>query len=388
MLRSLALALLLASGSAAAQTAAPADPPAAENNDVAPAPAPAVPADSNPPVDPAASATNPAPVPEQNPDKPSGPSAEQQRFEQFRRDLVNLLALRAEADLLTAAAELAYPDGDDKARAASLKSPALIKRAQKYGPDDALVWWISTFLCSATPGPCQAEAATRLQQAAADNAAAWLPALHTAKDPGQARALLASMAQAKRCDDFWAAGVLAVYRAVQTLPVPAEVLAHGLNTTAARVNLATGVGGGFLPNYARLGEMCRNNSGGDETLTADCLAVARLLESGGSFRTQTIGFGIEDSLLPAGTARDVLRARQRSSLWQRQQFLELSARFPREEALAQSYIDLLREHGNEMTTVTAFLRAQHVPTDPPAGWQPPQANPATPAEPLPSGSAH
>jgi len=383
MLRSIALALLLAAaGTAAAQTTAPADPEPPASSDVAP-PVPAA-ADTTAAPDAAAAATNPPPVPEPDPAaKPSGPSPEQQRFEQFRRDLVNLLALRADADLLTAAAELAYPDAEDKARAASLKSPALIKRAQKYGPDDPLVWWISTFLCSTSPGPCQTEAAKQLQQAAADNAAAWLPALHAAADPGQARALLASMAQAKRCDDFWAAGVLAVYHALQTLPVPAEVLAHGLNTIAARVNLATGVGGGFLPNYARLGEMCRNASG-DEALTTDCLAVARLLETGGSFRTQSIGFGIEDSLLPAGTARDVLRARQRSSIWQKQQFLELSARFPRDEALAQSYIDLLREHGNELTTVTALLRAQHVPTDPPPGWQPPQANPTAPADAMPA----
>jgi hypothetical protein len=385
MLRSFALALLLASGAAAAQNTAPADPVPAGTSDVAP-PADA-PADTSAAPDAAAAATNPPPVPEADPSaKPNGPSPEQQRFEQYRRDLVNLLALRAEGDLLTAAAELAYPDGEDKARAASLKSPALIKRAQKYSPDDALVWWISTFLCSPTPGACQGEAATHLQQAAADNAAAWLPALHAAKDPGQARALLASMAQARRCDDFWAGGVLAVYRALQTLPVPAEVLAHGLNTTAARVNLATGVGGGFLPNYARLGEMCRNAESADQALTADCLAVARLLESGGSFRTQTIGFGIEDSLLPAGTARDVLRARQRSSIWQKQQFLELSARFPRDEALAQAYMDLLHEHGNELTTVTALLRTQHVPTDPPPGWQPPQSNPTAPADAVPAPS--
>src|SRR5262249_24726461 len=150
-------------------------------------------------------------------------------------------------------------------------------------------------------------------------------------------------------------GVLAMYQALQTLPVPDEVLSHGLNSTAARVNLATGVGGGFLPNYARLGELCRKQDGIEETLIADCLAVARQLDAGGSFRSQAVGFGIEDSLLPAGTARDVLRARQRSSSWQKQQFLDLSARFPREQALAQSYIDLLREQSNELTTVTAFL---------------------------------
>ena len=332
-----------------------------------------------------APASEPAPVVEPSPppaapaapSEPAAPAAnsgEQQRFEQFRRDLVSLLALRAEPDLLVAAAELAYPDSDDKTRPAQLKSPALIRRAQKFGPDDALVAWIATFIgCAADAAPCHNEAAARLQKIAPDNAAVWLPSLHAAQDPGQARALLASMAQAQRFDDYWAASVLAVFRALQTLPVPAEVLGHGLNEIAARINLATSVGGGFLPNYARFGQICRSNDATDEALVSDCLAVAKLLESGGSFRSQAIGFGVEDSLLPRGTARDVLKARQRSSAWQKEQFLEISGRFPRDEALAETYIDLLREQGNELATVTALLRRQHVPTEPDTSWQPESA---------------
>lgn len=331
----------------------------------APQPAEAPPAEATP--------TQPAP-PENAPAAAAkaGGNSEQQHFDRFRRDLVNLLALRAEPDLLVAAAELAYPDGADKNRPSALKSPALLKRAQKYGPDSALVWWVTTFIgCAPEATGCPAEAATRLQQLAPDNAAAWLPSLHAAKDAGQARALLASMAQAQRFDDYWSPGVLAVFRALQTLPVPPEVLSHGLNTTAARINLATSVGGGFLPNYARLGDLCAPGQNADDALTADCLAIARLLESGGTFRSQAIGFGIEDRLLPAGTARDVLRSRQRASAWQKQQFLDVSGRFPREEALAQTYTELLRKHDNELATVTALLRDQHVATDPPAGWQPP-----------------
>ena len=336
-----------------------------------PPPAPSVPAETAPPP-PATAAP-----------KANG-NAEQQHFDQFRRDLVNLLALRAEPDLLVAAAELAYPDGADKNRPSALKSPALLKRAQKYGADNALAWWVTTFIGCAPDAPgCPGEAAAKLQELAPDNAAVWLPSLHAAKDAGQARALIASMAQAKRFDDYWSPGVLAVLRALEVLPVPEEVLSHGLNPTAARINLATQVGGGFLPNYARLGEICTAADGADETLASDCLAIARLLESGGTFRSQAIGFGIEDRLLPPGTARDVLRARQRASTWQKQQFLDLSGRFPRDEALAQTYTGLLRKHDNELATVTALLRDQHVATDPPAGWQPPVADAlAPPGDPL------
>ncbi|HEY2396572.1 MAG TPA: hypothetical protein VGH81_11420 [Rudaea sp.] len=383
-----AIAVTADAPAAAASEATTADPPAPPQSEPPPTPPPAdaiptepdmtaagaaAPADAPPVAVPPAGQTEPPTA------AANGPAAaEQQRFEQFRRDLVSLLALRADPALLVAAAELAYPDAQDKHRTDALKSPSLIKRAQRFGPDTPLVWWVSTFLeCGTKAPPCLGDAAERLQKVAGDNAAAWLPTLHATKDAGQQRALLASMAQATRFDDFWTAGVVAVYRALQTLSVPAEVLSHGLNPVAARVNLATSVGGAFLPNYARLGNLCNPQASADEALVSDCLAVAHLLENGGSFRSQSVGFGIEDNLLPAGTARDVLRARQRASLWQRQQFLELSARFPRDEALAQSYMDLLQQNGDELTTVTALLRSRHVATDAPAGWQPPQANPTS-----------
>jgi len=84
-----------------------------------------------------------------------------------------------------------------------------------------------------------------------------------------------------------------------------------------------------------------------------------------------VGFAIEGALLPPGTARDVLRARQRANAWQKEKFLELSARFPHEERLVQTYADLLRDNGNEPATVTALLRGEHLATEPPPGWQPP-----------------
>jgi hypothetical protein len=384
MLRSLALTLAMLSAAAMGQALPQQEPQQQQDTpppqaETAPAPeSPASPAETAPAEAPIAPepATPAAPPVSPQTAAASSAQAEQKRFEQFRRDLVSLLALRADPDLLVAAAELAYADSDDKNRPAALKSPSLIKRAQKFGPDIPFVWWVSTFLECGTKGTsCHGEAATRLEQLDGNNAAAWLPALYAASAPGQSRAVLTSMAQATRFDDFSAAGVLAVYRALQTLPVPDEVLSHGLNATAARVNLATTIGGAFMPNFARLGEMCRKQNDVDEALVADCLAVAHLFESGGTYRSQSVGFSIEDSLLPAGTARDVLRARMRASAWQRQQFLEISARFARDEALAQVYVDLLHENGNELATVTALLRSQHLSTDPPAGWQPQQANP-------------
>ncbi|HSE13573.1 MAG TPA: hypothetical protein VLB69_13165 [Rudaea sp.] len=384
MLRSIALAFALAAPLAFADTPASTDPapPGTETSAEAPPadtpPAPAEPALAEPP----AATQLPAAPPAQS--EQAAATAEQKAFDQYRHDLINLLALRADADLLVAAAELAYPDAENKKRPAVLKSPSLLKRAQKFGPDNPLVWWVSTFMeCTPKAKACTHEAAAKLQEVDADNAAAWLPALHAEKDAGRARALIASMAQAKRFNDFWSPSVLAVYRALQIMPVPEDVLSHGLNATAARLNFATSVGGGFMPNFQRLGELCTGPDVQQDTdLVGDCLAIAHTLESGGTFRSQAVGFSIESSLLPAGTARDVARARQRASAWQKERFLELSARFPREEWLAQAYADMLQEQSNELATVIAFLRNQHVPTDPPQGWQPQDRSGEAPRGPL------
>jgi hypothetical protein len=375
MLRSLALIFALSTPLALADTPPPSEP--VPTGSEAPFPGtPAPPPADTPANAPAAPVSEPevpaAPAP-LAPIVPAGPNLadEQKQFDQYRRDLINLLALRAEADLLVAAAELAYQDTPDKKRPPALKTPALLKRAQKFGPDSPLVWWVSTFLeCPPKGANCTHEAAAKLQEVAADNVAAWLPALHAEKDAARARALIATMAQAHQFDDYWSPSVLAVYNALKILAVPQDVLSQGINPTAARLNFATTVGGAFMPNFQRLGEICTKADAQDTALIGDCVAIAHTLESGGTFRSQSVGFALESSLLPAGTARDVARARQRAGAWQKERFLELSARFPREEYLAQIYMDLLQEHHNELATVTAFLRSQHVPTDPPQGWQP------------------
>ncbi len=147
-----------------------------------------------------------------------------------------------------------------------------------------------------------------------------------------------------------------------------------------RLNFATSVGGGFVPSYQPLIQICH---AAEATVTADCLAIAHSLESGGHLhfpghRLQHRG----EALLPEGPQRDVLRARKRTAAWQRQNFIEVSARFPRDAALAQNYVDLLQTQHDELAIVAALLRDQHIAYDPPASWQAPDALAAPPHDAL------
>ncbi|HEX6834519.1 MAG TPA: hypothetical protein VF132_13360 [Rudaea sp.] len=297
----------------------------------------------------------------------SDAGSNQAAFNQYRRDLINLLALRADPEPLVAAAQLAYYDKDDPKRTAKLKSPSLLERAQKTGADTPLVWWVSALLDCGTTCP-RKDDVQKLQALAPDNAVVWFLALGGEKDPAKARPLLASMAQSKRFDDYWSANVLVLYHALETLPVPPDVIAHGVSSSAARLNFATSVASAILPPYPALIRAC--NVKGDNDLVADCLSIARLLESGGSFGTQAVGFDIEEALLDPGVQRDVMHARRRAIAWQVERFNETSVRFAREPELVKTYLGFLKTESGPSAAAQALLRSQNVPSDPPQDWKP------------------
>lgn len=387
---SVALCALLggvAAVSAGAQTAEPApaqksatptasatEPPVVES--AAPASAEA-PASANAPVE----------LPT-TPQVSAPPQNEEASFRTFRHDLINLLILSADGRLLAASAQIAAPDEKDPSRPAIKKTPGLLKRALTFGAKDPLVLWVaSSNACLTQPGCADAAALKTLQSIDADNAAVWLRTFGEDANPTKTQALVARMAQAQRYDDYWAADVVALYHALQALPVPPSVLQQGVGSDAARINFATSIASTLLPaQLQQLGNFCRGAVGKDEALIGDCITVARKLETGGTFISQKVGFAIEDALVPPGVNRDVMLSRQRSGAWQQEKFLELSARFSREPVIAQSYVRLLGSEQNELAAVVALLREQSVRTDPPAGWQaaqsraasdPLQAQPAT-----------
>jgi len=346
----------------------------AQTTDPSPAPQPAPASAEAPPVaapvaPPAASA--PVELPS-TPPVSAPPQDEEASFRTFRHDLVNLLILSADGRLLAASAQIAAPDEKDPTRTANKKTPGLLKRALTFAGKDPLVLWIAASnACLTKPGCADPAALTTLQAVDADNAAVWLRTFPADGNAAKAQAIVARMAQAQRYDDYWAADVVALYHALQALPVPAQVLQQGVGPDGARINFATSIASTILPaQLQQLGNFCRGAAGKDEALIGDCISVARKLETGGTFISQKVGFAIEDALVTPGVNRDVMLARQRSGAWQQEKFLELSARFSREAPIAQSYVRLLGSEQNELAAVTALLREQGVRTDPPAGWQP------------------
>ncbi len=305
------------------------------------------------------------------------PATEEQVFTQFRHDLINLLVLRADARLLAAAAQIAAPDAENPTRLAATKTPALLKRALKFGPKDPLVLWVAASnACVSEPGCADPAAAKTLQAVAPDNAAAWMLAFPADGNAEKSRAIVARMAQAQHFDDYWAADVVALFHALETLPVPDEVARRGVNPSAARINFATSTASTILPKgVARIGKFCAGADAKDAALVADCLALARKFEIGGTFISQSAGFAIENALLAPGVDRDVMQTRKRAASWQKEKFLQLSDRFAGDAELAQSYVRLLASQGNELATVSALLRERNIPSDPPPDWQPSDAAP-------------
>ncbi|MDR3387214.1 MAG: hypothetical protein P4L92_09195 [Rudaea sp.] len=349
---------------ALAQTGAPAPEPAATTEA-----APAAAASPAPEVAPATATTTPEMTPEQ-------------RLTQFHHDQINLLALHGDAGSLLAAALMAGTDAEGRNRPPALQSPALLKRAQTAGAENALVWWVTAaFDCHESNKNCPLpETLQKLESIDAENAAVWTLSLwhaQQAKDAPAARAALASAAQAKNYNDHFGALIDDIYQAEGVLPISTEVLnATGQNVSADGYRLisAAGIAAGVaLPGYFALNDICKGTDPSDTALVADCLAVAQKMELSGSINSQNAGLSLKMAMLPAGPELDAARARQRVLSWQTSRISDLGDRLAAEPALSRVYTQALNESGDESAGVLAVLRSQGVALEPPVDWHPPHA---------------
>lgn len=305
----------------------------------------------------------------------------EQLVAQFHHDEINLLALRADAAPLLSAALMAIPDTEDKNRPAALKTPALLVRAQKFGADDPLVWWVTAGVqCHGAKQACpDTETLQQLERTDAQNAAVWAIALahaQQAKDEATARAALTSAAQAAQYDDHFGALVAMVDAAADILPVSEDILRAsgqgGVSSEGYKLTYAAGIAANLpQPGLRTIVETCKG-AANDAMLAADCVAVAQKIADCGSLITRGQGIRLLAELAPPGTQRDGADARTRTQAWLTQRIGELGERLATDSRLTRIYRDALARRGQEIDAIQAVLSNQGVALEPPADWKAPQ----------------
>ncbi len=303
----------------------------------------------------------------------------EQQLTQYRHDQINLLALRADPPSLLAAALLAAPDAQDAKRPAVLKTPALLERAQRFGADSALVWWVTAATqCKDKLKPCPGtDTLQKLEQLDATNAAVWALSLSHAQQAGDditARAALSSAAQAKRYDDYFGTIIAMIYRAETILPMRSELLnATGQDASVEgyRLTTAAGIAAALVqPENAAIHKACKTVDASDTARVEDCIRAARSMAASPSLYAEQIGIDLLESLSPPGQGRDAAHAQARGLAWRMLQISRLGGRLADDTRVTRVYLQALLASGDESAAVDAVLRSQGVSLQPPSGWQP------------------
>jgi hypothetical protein len=291
----------------------------------------------------------------------------------FQRDLVSVLAPRADAQPLLGAALLARPlTGQPKYN----DFHTLIERAVAAPGNGAAESWVRLADCDAAAGTCpNPDALAVLLTQAPDNAAVWLLQLGQDVRDGksdQARQDLAKAASAKLYDDYTGASLQALARTVSVLPPPPAVFDADTGASAAGVQatLVFGIAGTqpqpALPTTASL---CAG-AGEDAELKDDCLKLGKVLEWGSSPLARSLGLHLSETLADDPAQRDAAKHARRDLTWQVQRFALLASTVRTDPALAQHLLALARNGGTEMSVLLSALRDAGVPAQAPADWQP------------------
>ncbi|MDO1529605.1 hypothetical protein QMK61_12265 [Fulvimonas sp. R45] len=292
----------------------------------------------------------------------------------FQRDLVSVLAPRADALPLLGAALLARPLPDQP----KVNSyPTLIARAAQAADAGPAVSWAQLPDCDDKADACpNAHALERLLQQAPDNAAAWM--LKLGQDlhdmhKQDAREDLSRAAAARLYDDYGGTSLKALAYAVAALPPPPATLDPAAPAGAAGVQVAIAFGLAAAqpqPGLRAVAGLCKDNAD-DAGFKADCLKLGKVLEWGSSPLARSLGLHLRETLDPDPARQQDAREARRVLVWQVQNFAQLAARAQGDKALAQHLLALARNGGTQMSLVLAALRGAGIPTDPPADWQPP-----------------
>ncbi len=313
---------------------------------------------------------------------PSPAEARASALVAFQRDLVSVLAPRADAMPLLGAALLARPL---QRQPAPVGFHALIERAAKADDAGAAVQWVRLADCDAKVATCpNADALAALVATADDNAAVWL--LKLGQDSANDRhddALedLRRAAGAKLYDDYTGTALQALATTVGTLPPPALTVdpASPAGAWGVQVVMVFGVGGLLpapQPGMQAAARLCEDGKGDPGTRQA-CLQLAHVLEWGSSPLARSLGLHLRETLSDDPEAQAAARTGMINLAWEVRNFAALSARAADDKALAQHLLALARNGGTEMSLMLAALRDEGIPTDAPAAGTAP-AGPVSP----------
>jgi len=291
----------------------------------------------------------------------------------FQRDLVSVLAPRADALPLLGAALLARP----LPRQPDHNSfHALIGRAAQAQDAGPATDWVRLADCDAKADACpNSEALAALQARAPDNAAVWLLKLgndqHQMHDD-EARQDLARAAAAKRYDDYAGISLKALASTVAILPPPAATLDPKDTAGAAGLQVMMVFGSARAqpqPNLPAAAKLCEG-AADDAALKGDCLKLGKLLEWGSSPLARSLGLHLRETLADDPAQQEDARRARRDLIWQVQNFAALSARAQTVPAVAQHLLTLARNGGSEMSLMLAALRNAGIATEAPVDWKP------------------
>lgn len=291
----------------------------------------------------------------------------------FQRDLVSVLAPRADAMPLLGAALLARPLFNQPP---SNSFHALIKRAAQADGSGPAVSWVRLADCDVKAETCpNADALDALLKQAPDNAAVWLVKLGVdARDRKEdaAREDLHQAAAAKLYDDYAGTSLKALADSVGVLPPPAGTYdpAHAAGAVGMQTVLIFGLASMQpQPSLQLVAKLCEN-AGKDDSIKADCLSLGKLLEWGSSPLARSLGLHLCEVLADDPTQQQQAKDARRTLIWQVQNFNELLTRVQDDSTLARHLLSLARNGGTEMSLQLAALRDDNIAVDPPADWQP------------------
>lgn len=309
--------------------------------------------------------------------KPAAPSKEAKTLDKaqlaFQRDLVSVLAPRADAMPLLGAALLARPLFNQPP-ANSFHS--LIGRAAMAEGAGAAVTWVRLADCDAKAAACPNDSALeQLQTQAPDNAAVWLLKLGVDTrnmKPDAAREDLARAAASKLYDDYAGTSLQALATSVGILPPPADTLdpAHAAGAIGMQTVMAYGIATTQpQPGLQITAKLCESAIS-DASIKADCLKLGKLLEWGSSPLARSLGLHLREVLADDPAQQQDAKQARTALVFQVESFSALLSRARDDASVAQQLLALARNGGTEMSVVLAALRNANMPTDPPPGWTP------------------